>query len=90
MKEILKGFLKKKLVLDTRSSWVYIGVLEEILDTCVVLSDVDVHDNESIRATKECYILDSKKTGIKSNRNKVYVNLDYVISFSPLEDVKYF
>ena len=90
MKEVLKKHLKKKVVLDTRSSWVYIGILEEILDTCVLLSDVDVHDNESIRSTKECYILDSKKTGIKSNRTKAYVNLDYVISFSLLDDVKYF
>lgn len=90
MKEALKKYLKKKVVLDTRSSWVYIGILEEILDTCVLLSDVDVHDNESIRSTKECYILDSKKTGIKSNRTRVYVNLDYVISFSPLDEVKYF
>ena len=90
MREALHKYLKKKVVLDTRSSWVYIGTLEEILDSCVLLSDVDVHDNESIRSTKECYILDSKKTGIKSNRNRVYVNLDYVISLSLLDDVKYF
>lgn len=90
MKEALQKYLKKKVVLDTRSSWVYIGVLEKILDGCVLLSEVDVHDNTSIRSTKECYILDSKKTGVKSNRNRAYINLDDVISFSPLDDVKYF
>ncbi|MCK4836559.1 MAG: hypothetical protein KAT17_07970, partial [Candidatus Aminicenantes bacterium] len=63
---------------------------EEILDTCVLLSEVDVHDNQAIITTKECYVLESKKTGVKSNRNKAYINLDYVISFSALDDVKYF
>jgi small nuclear ribonucleoprotein (snRNP)-like protein len=90
MKEVFKKYLKKKIVVDTRSSWVYIGTLEEILDSCIMLTDVDVHDNGDIITTKECYILDSKKTGIKSNRLKVFVNLNDVISFSSLDDVKFF
>ena len=83
-------FKGKKVVLDTRSSWMFIGILEEVRKDCVVLTDVDVHDNRDISATKEIYILDSKKTGIKSNRQRVFVNLKFVVSFSALEDVKNF
>ena len=83
-------FKGKKVVLDTRSSWMYIGLLEDVRKDCVVLTDVDVHDNRDISATKEIYILDSKKTGIKSNRQRVFVNLKFVVSFSALEDVKNF
>ena len=90
MKQDLEQFLKKKIVLDTRSSWVYIGVLEKVTDNCAVLSEVDVHDNNATSSSKEVYVLESKITGIKSNREQVYVNLDYVVSFSPLEDVKHF
>jgi hypothetical protein len=51
---------------------------------------VDVHDNKDISTSKEFYTLQSKTTGVKTNRERVYVNLDYVISFSLLEDVRTF
>lgn len=90
MKEALKKYIKSKLVLDTSTSWIYIGVLEEILPGSLVLSEVDVHDSSETSSSKEKYVLDSKTTGIKSNRDLVYVNLEYVVSFSPLDSVKYF
>ena len=90
MRETLKKFLKKKIVVDTRSSWIYIGTLESIGKNSIELSDVDVHDSKDTPTTKEIYLLDSKKTGIKSNRDRTFVSLDYIISFSPLKDVKSF
>ncbi len=90
MKKELEKYLKRKIVLDTRSSWVYIGLLEEVTDNCVVLSGVDVHDNKETAATKELYVLGSKTSGIKSNRKLVHVNLGFVISFSSLDEVENF
>jgi hypothetical protein len=87
MKEDLEQYLKQKIVLDTRSSWIYIGVLEAVTDNSVVLSEVDIHDSKATSTSKELYVLESKTTGIKANRNLVYVNLDYVVSFSSLDDV---
>lgn len=87
MKNELEKYLKQQIVLDTRSSWIYTGVLEEVTQRCVVLSGVDVHDNKDTATSKELYVLQSKTTGIKANRQLVYVNLDYVVSFSRLEDV---
>ena len=53
MKEALKKHLKKKIVVDTSSSWVYIGQLDKVLESCLVLSDVDVHDSKAAHSTKE-------------------------------------
>lgn len=89
-KETFKKFLKKKIIVDTRSSWVYIGVLEKASDDTIVLGEVDVHDSNETATSKEIYVMDSAKTGIKSNRNRVVVNLEYVVSFSLLDDVKKF
>jgi small nuclear ribonucleoprotein (snRNP)-like protein len=90
MKQALKKYLKKKIVIDTRSTWVYIGILDEILDNCIVLSEADVHDSNAVQTTKEFYVLESKKTGIKSNRHKVYINMEFIVSFSSLDEVKHF
>lgn len=90
MKNDLKKFLQKKIVVDTRSSWIYIGTLENIGSGSIQLSDVDVHDSRDTHTTKDIYLLDSKKTGIKSNRESVRINIDYIVSFSTLDDVKSF
>jgi len=90
MKKELEAFLQQKIVLDTRSSWIYIGTLEKITESCAVLTDVDVHDGSDSPTPKDLYIFDTRTTGIKPNRKSVYINLNYVVSFSLLEDVKAF
>jgi small nuclear ribonucleoprotein (snRNP)-like protein len=90
MKQDLEKYLKKKIVIDTRSTWVYIGVLEEVTANSAVLSEVDVHDSSDTATSKELYVSQSRATGVKFNRNLAYVNLDYVVSFSALDDVKQF
>jgi hypothetical protein len=90
MKENLEQFLQQKIVLDTHSSWIYIGILEAVTNSSAILSEVDVHDSKATSTSKELYVLESKTTGIKANRNLVYVNLEYVVSFSPLDQVKQF
>ena len=87
MKEALEKHLKQKIVIDTRSSWVYLGILESVLQGAVELSDVDGHENRDTASTKEVYVLESSKSGVISNRNKVYINIDYIVSFSLLSDV---
>jgi hypothetical protein len=90
MKDDLEQFLKQKVVLDTRSTWIYIGLLEKVTESCAVLSEVDVHESSDTHTSKEFYVLESKTTGVKANRRLVYVNLVYVVSFSALDDVKQF
>jgi small nuclear ribonucleoprotein (snRNP)-like protein len=90
MKRDLEEYLNKKIVIDSTASWIYIGVLERVTDHCVVLSDVDAHDNADTTTSKEIYVFESKTTGIKSNRKTVHINLLHVVSFSMLDDVKEF
>lgn len=90
MKEDLNAHIKQRIVIDTASSWVYIGTLEKVTDQSVILSDVDVHDNNDTATSKEIYVFESTTTGVASNRKLTYVNLEYVVSFSRLEDIKKF
>jgi hypothetical protein len=90
MIKILEKHVKQKIVVDTRSSWIYIGVLEDVLDGAVELSDVDVHENNDTGTTKEVYIIESKGAGVIPNRDKVYINMEYIVSFSLLSDIKHF
>lgn len=87
MVESLEGYIGKEVVLDTGTPLVYIGRLEKADAHFFALADVDVHDMSEGRTTKEKYILESKKYGIKKNRRAALVRRDEVISLSLLDDV---
>ena len=74
MKEALEKYLKQKIVVDTRSSWIYLGILENVLEGAVELSEVDVHENNDTATTKEVYVIESKGAGVIPNRNRVFIN----------------
>lgn len=75
------------VVVDTDTSFVYVGKLEGVDGAFVTLGDVDVHDMRDSRVTKEIYALEALKHGIRSNRKKVHVRVERVVSVSRLEDV---
>ena len=84
--EILE-FRDEAIVLDTDSPLIYIGRLVDVTRHTIVLADADVHDRREGSSMSEKYLLDCKRFGVRSNRKKVYVRLERVVSFSLLGDV---
>ncbi len=44
MRNELKPLIGKSIVVDTNSNWVYLGILDHVTETCIVLKDADAHD----------------------------------------------
>ncbi|MDY0297542.1 MAG: hypothetical protein RB296_09515 [Acidobacteriota bacterium] len=87
MKTLLEAHVGQLAVLDTDSNWIYIGRLEAVSDDAVRLADADVHHRHDSPTTAERYIMDTRTTGVHANRKTVYVNLQSIVSFSPLDEV---
>jgi small nuclear ribonucleoprotein (snRNP)-like protein len=83
----LDGFMGKEVVLDTRGAILYLGKLAKALDHFYELVDADVHDVVEGRTSKELYVMEARKHGVKKNRKSVYVRKAEIISISRLEDV---
>lgn len=83
----MEQLIGKKVVIDTDTSYVYIGILSGISSDCLVMEKADVHDRNDIEMSKEKYILETRRFGVKENRTKVYILRERVISVSLLEDV---
>jgi small nuclear ribonucleoprotein (snRNP)-like protein len=83
----LECLIGKDVILDTKSSYMYLGRLTELDPNFIVLGETDVHDSNESHTTKEVYIMDAKKYGIKKNRTQVLVRLSEVVSISPLDAV---
>ncbi len=90
MKKELEAFVSRRVVLDTRSTWIYKGTIVKVTNYCSDLTQADVHDGNDSTTSKDLYIFDTRTTGLNSNRKKVFVSLDYIVSFSLLDDVKTF
>lgn len=80
-------FLNKVIVVDTNTHFIYIGAVEKTDSDFITLVDVDCHDSDQTQTTKEKYLIDIKKCGIKPNRKKVYIRKQFIISISSLEDI---
>lgn len=75
------------VVVDTDSSFVYLGTLAHVDDHFLVMKDVDAHDRKEGPSTKEQYVMDTKRFGVKANRKEVSVRKAVVVSVSRLDDV---
>ena len=87
----LDMFRGQRVVLDTAGPMVYIGLLEAYDERGYWLLDADVHNRTDGHSTKEKYISESlelERAGtVRSNRRRVFVERQAVLSVSALEDV---
>jgi small nuclear ribonucleoprotein (snRNP)-like protein len=85
--ERLKDYIGATVVLDTDSLHLYVGTLVSIDEEFYELADADVHDTESTSTTRDLYIINVRKYGVKKNRDRVLVRRSRVVSISKLDDV---
>ncbi|HUT33354.1 MAG TPA: hypothetical protein VNE39_07750 [Planctomycetota bacterium] len=84
----LEPYLGQQVVLDTRSTYIILGTLTQITPDCLTLENVDVHDTSDANSTKDHYVMESHKLGIRTNRRAAKVRLAEIISISLLRDVE--
>lgn len=79
--------VSKVVVLDTATSWIYIGTFENEDDRYYYLSNADAFDISEVNMTKHEYILKVKKDGVVVNRKKIIVAKDKIVALTLLEDI---
>lgn len=80
-------FLNRVVVIDAVSPYVFAGTLIGGDHRYLLLADADVHDLRDSKTTRDAYVLEMRRFGIRANRNKVHVSRDQIVSLSLLEDV---
>ncbi len=83
----LDTLLGHEVVIDVRGQYVYVGRLASYTDRFCVLENADVHDLRDTSTTRELYVLDSKRHGVRANRSRVVINRQEIVSLSRLADV---
>ncbi len=75
------------VVIDTTSSFLFLGTLIGADDWFVELAEVDCHDRTEGHSTNEKYAMEAAKYGLKVNRKRVAVLRHNIVSIARLDDV---
>ncbi len=84
---LLEELREQPVVLDVVSPYVIIGTLTGWDDRYLILKDADVHDLRDTTTTRELYVLETRRFGVRISRERVLVKLNEVVTISALADV---
>ncbi|HOW70216.1 MAG TPA: hypothetical protein PKY77_06390 [Phycisphaerae bacterium] len=76
-----------EVVLDTAGPIIYLGKLHSYDERGFWLQDADLHNSSEGHATREQYIVEAARDGIRTNRRYVFILRQAVYSLSALADV---
>ena len=75
------------VVLDLKASFVCLGTLVGVDLLFYNLADADFHDFRDSTATREVYVFDSARLGIRRNRARVLVLRSDVVAVTRFADI---
>jgi hypothetical protein len=85
--ELLAGLVGQIVVVDLSSTYVCLGTLTGLDRQFLELRDADLHDFRDSPATREVYVYDSVRLGIRRNRARVLIRRDEVVAVTRFADV---
>jgi hypothetical protein len=75
------------VVVDLRSTYVCLGTLTASDEQFLEMLDADFHDFRDSTATREIYVYDSARYGIRRNRARILIRMDDVVAISRFSDI---
>jgi hypothetical protein len=84
---LLEELIGQAVVIDLHSSYVCLGTFVRADGEFLELADADLHDFRDSQATREVYVYDSARLGIRRNRAAVLIRRREVVGISRIRDV---
>jgi len=84
---LLLALVGQIVVVDLKSTYVCLGTLAGGDEQFLEMLDADFHDFRDSTATREIYVYDSVRYGIRRNRSRILLRQDDVVAISRFDDV---
>jgi hypothetical protein len=84
---MIANLIGENVVVDLRNGFLCLGRLVESNAVYLALADADFHDLNDTKTSRENYVVDSKRTGIKANRKRVLIMVAEVVAITRFDDV---
>ncbi len=87
---LLESLLGKIVIVDLSSSYVCLGTFVACDAKFLELHDADLHDFCDSPATREVYVHDSVRLGIRRNRARVLIRRAEIVAITRFDDIATF
>lgn len=84
---LLTRLVGQVIVVDLGAPFVCLGTLVRHDAAFLELADADLHDFRDSAASREVYVYDSARLGIRRNRARVFLRRDEVVAITRLADI---
>ena len=84
---LLDALIGHVVVVDLKSTYVCLGTLVAYDGQYLEVRDADLHDFRDSTATREVYIYDSVRLGIRRNRARTLIRQDDVVAISRFDEI---
>ena len=84
---LLESMIGEVVVVDLKSSYVCLGTLVSRDHHFLELKDADLHDLRDSTATREVYVYNSARLGIRRNRARVLISQDDVVAIARYAEI---
>ena len=83
----LTGLIGQVVVVDMVSTYVCLGTFVGFDDQFLELTDADLHDFRDSFVTRENYVYESARLGIRRNRARVLVRRGELVAITPFSEI---
>jgi hypothetical protein len=84
---LLSRLIGQVVVVDLNAPYVCLGTLVHLDAAFLELADADLHDLRDSAATREVYVYDSVRLGIRRNRARVLLARNEVVAITRFADI---
>lgn len=85
--DFLEPFRHRIVVCDLAESYLAIGRLTAFSADHLELADADLHDHREANSTKDVYLIETRKLGVRANRSRVSVPRRQLVAIGLLDEV---
>jgi hypothetical protein len=87
LSSLVAGLIGQVVVVDLRSTYVCLGTLVGGDRDFLELTDADLHDFRDSPASREVYVYDSARLGIRRNRARVHLRREEIVAITRFDDI---
>jgi hypothetical protein len=88
MADFLDDYSGDLVVCELSDLYIAIGRLVDHSTLHLRLEEVDLHDHREANSTKDVYLIETKRYGIRANRARVDIPRGLLVAICRLDDVK--
>jgi len=84
---LLVRWIGQNVVIDFSSPYVCIGTFVGFDRAFLEIVDADLHDFRDSSATREVYVYDSLRLGVRRNRSRLLIRRDEMVAITRFDDI---